>query len=135
MRADAVYYLRSKVRFSNPFFDEVGSDYFYSFVLAVWEPTPAPTTPTLQPLVLPRVEGSDRAQLLRIRRCIRCGKYRVHRTVVSSATLVTERCRANPSSFPAGKLPSALCMSNGTVRQGSSESNRHVARQQPSSSF
>ena len=77
MRADAVYYLRSKVRFSNPFFDEVGSDYFYSFVLAVWEPTPAPTTPTLQPLVLPRVEGSDRAQLLRIRRCIRCGKYRV----------------------------------------------------------
>ena len=77
MRADAVYYFRSKVRFTNPFFEEVSSDYFYSFVLAVWEPTLAPSTPTLQPLVLPRVEESDWAQLLRIRRCTCCGKYRI----------------------------------------------------------
>ena len=77
MRADAVYYLRNKVRFTNPFFEEVGSDYFYSFVLAVWEPTRASTAPTLQPLALPRVESSDPAQLLRVRRCARCGKYRV----------------------------------------------------------
>ena len=75
MHADVVYYLHSKVRFTNPFYEEVGSDYFYSFVLVVWEPTPASTPPTLQPLELPRVESSDPAQLLRIRRCVRCGKY------------------------------------------------------------
>ena len=77
MRANALYYLRDKVRFTNPFLDEVTADYMYSFVLVVWEPTAPAVTPVLQPLDLPRPEPSDPAQLLRVRRCSSCGKYRV----------------------------------------------------------
>lgn len=88
MRADSLYYLREKLRFTNPFFDEVAGDYFYSFVLVCWEAEPAATAPTLQPLNLPRVResdaaasgdesASDGAQLLRLRRCRACGKYRM----------------------------------------------------------
>jgi hypothetical protein len=77
MRADALYYLRDKVRFTNPFLDEVVADYMFSFVLAVWEPTPSAVPPVMQPLDLPRPEASDPGQLLRVRRCHVCGKYRV----------------------------------------------------------
>jgi hypothetical protein len=77
MRADALYYLRDKVRFTNPFLDEVTADYMYSFVLAVWEPTPSAVPPVMQPLDLPRPEALDPGQLLRVRRCHVCGKYRV----------------------------------------------------------
>ena len=77
MHLDGVYYLRDKVRFTNPFLDEVPADYFYSFVLVVWEASRAACTPVLQPLELPRAEASDPAQLLRVRRCRVCGKYRV----------------------------------------------------------
>ena len=65
------------MRFTNPFFDDVAADYFFSFVLAVWEPTPAKAAPVMQPLSLPRVDASDCAQQLRVRRCTLCGKYRV----------------------------------------------------------
>ena len=58
MRADAVYYLRDKVRFTNPFLDDVPSDYFYSFVLVCWEPTRATASPVMHPLELPRAEHS-----------------------------------------------------------------------------
>ena len=79
MRADSLYYLREKLRFTNPFFDEVAGNYFYSFVLVCWEAKPAASAPTLQPLDLPRVRvavaaasgdesASDGAQLLRLRR-------------------------------------------------------------------
>lgn len=77
MRADAIYYLRRKVRFGNPFLDSVDGEYMYSFVLVVWEPTPAPTPPPWRPLELALDAPSDPAQLLRVRRCCRCGKYRV----------------------------------------------------------
>lgn len=53
MRADAIYYLRDKVRFSNPFLDEVQSDYFYSFVLVRWEAVRASRPAAWKPLELP----------------------------------------------------------------------------------
>jgi hypothetical protein len=37
VRADSLYYLREKLRVTNPFFDEVAGDHFYSFVLECWE--------------------------------------------------------------------------------------------------
>ena len=37
VRADSLSYLREKLRVTNPFFDEVAGDYFYSFVLECWE--------------------------------------------------------------------------------------------------
>ena len=77
MHADAIYYLRDKVRFSNPFMEETRADYFFSFVLVVWEPTRAASAPEWRPLELPRAEVRDAAQLLRVRRCAACGKYRV----------------------------------------------------------
>ena len=80
MRADAVYYLREKVRFTNPFLDEVRGDYFYSFVLVRWEAQPATTPAAMQPLEFCHEASDvepDAAQLLRIRRCCACGKYRV----------------------------------------------------------
>ena len=40
VRADSLYYLREKLRVTNPFFDEVAGDYFYSFVLECWERRP-----------------------------------------------------------------------------------------------
>jgi hypothetical protein len=77
MRADHIRYLREKVKFTNPFMEEVASDYMFSFVLVVWEPQPCISGPAWQPLSLPRVESSDSGQLLRVRRCGVCGKYRV----------------------------------------------------------
>lgn len=92
MHADAIYYLRDKVRFSNPFMEETRADYFFSFVLVVWEPmTRAASAPEWRPLELPRVEARDAAQLLRVRRCVACGKYRVlprhHRTHLSGRSM------------------------------------------------
>jgi len=40
VRADSLSYLREKLRVTNPFFDEVAGDYFYSFVLECWERRP-----------------------------------------------------------------------------------------------
>lgn len=81
MHADAIYYLRNKVRFSNPFLDETKADYFYSFVIVCWEATRAAGPAPWEPLSLPPLtcEGaeSDAAQVLRVRRCTACGKYRV----------------------------------------------------------
>ena len=77
MRADSIHYLREKVRFTNPFLEEVASDYFYSFVIAVWEPTPSDVPAPWHALALPRVEPDDPGHLLRVRRCATCGKYRV----------------------------------------------------------
>ena len=77
MRADELYYLRDKVCFANPFVAGGGSDYFTSMALVVWGPAPAAEKPALTPLVLPRVEEGDPAQLLRVRRCADCGKYRL----------------------------------------------------------
>ena len=77
MHADVIYYLRSKVRFGNPFLDSVDAEYMYSFVLVLWEPERAPAAPLWHPLELPRDAPSDPAQLLRVRRCSLCGKYRV----------------------------------------------------------
>ena len=73
MHADAIYYLRDKVRFSNPFMEETRADYFFSFVLVVWEPKRAASAPGWRPLELPRAEPRDPAQLLRVRRCAACG--------------------------------------------------------------
>ena len=77
MRANEIHYLRERVRFTNPFVDEVASDYIYSFVLAVWEPTPGCVQTPWRAFELPRVTATDTAQLLRVRRCSACGKYRV----------------------------------------------------------
>ena len=73
MRADAIYYLRDKVRFSNPFLDEVQSDYFYSFVLVRWEAVRASRPAAWKPLELPPLRSDDAAQKLRVRRCTACG--------------------------------------------------------------
>lgn len=77
MFATTLFYLRDKVRFTNPFLDEVSGDYMFSFVLVVWEAAPSEVSPIMQPLDLPRAEASDPAQLLRVRRCGVCGKYRI----------------------------------------------------------
>jgi len=77
MRADRIFYLREKVKFTNPFMEEVASDYMFSFVLVVWEPQPCVVESPWQPLSLPRAGPSDPGQLLRVRRCGVCGKYRV----------------------------------------------------------
>ena len=77
MRADAIFYLREKVRLTNPFLDEVVPDYMFSFVLVVWEAAPAEAILVMQPLDLTRPEASDPAHLLCVRRCSACGKYRM----------------------------------------------------------
>lgn len=77
MRASQIYYLREKVRFTNPFLNDVPADYYYSFVLVKWESLPAAEQRPWLPLDLPRVAANDPAQLLRVRRCTSCGKYRV----------------------------------------------------------
>ena len=46
MRAEAIYYLRDKVRFTNPFMEEITADYMYPFVLVHWGLSPA-TGPSL----------------------------------------------------------------------------------------
>ena len=81
MHADEIFYLRDKVRFSNPFLDEVQADYFYSFVLVHWEAARADASPALRALELRRTHSVEEAekgeQKLRVRRCAACGKYRV----------------------------------------------------------
>jgi len=77
MRADTVYFLTEKVHFSNPLLDAVPGDYMFPLVLVVWEPTPPISPTTFKSLQLPRVASSDPGQLLRVRRCSACGKFRV----------------------------------------------------------
>ena len=120
MRADAIYYLRDKVRFTNPFLDEVPSDYMFSFVLVVWEMSPAAAPPAWQPLALPRAEASDPAQCLRVRRCCTCGKYRVlprHQRVEPGSQFV---CGALADArFASCEAPSIVWPpSSGTSREG-----------------
>ena len=54
MHADEIFYLRDKVRFSNPFMDEVQADYFYSFVLVHGRPRAPKSAPSLRALELTR---------------------------------------------------------------------------------
>ena len=49
MRAETIYYLRSKVHFTNPFMSEVPSEYMFPFVLVHWPPAPC-ETPSVWPL-------------------------------------------------------------------------------------
>eukprot|EP00308_Calcidiscus_leptoporus_P022382 CAMPEP_0119367840 /NCGR_PEP_ID=MMETSP1334-20130426/14572_1 /TAXON_ID=127549 /ORGANISM="Calcidiscus leptoporus, Strain RCC1130" /LENGTH=343 /DNA_ID=CAMNT_0007384337 /DNA_START=113 /DNA_END=1141 /DNA_ORIENTATION=+ len=77
MRAESVHFLTEKVHFLNPLLDAVPSDYMFPLVLVVWEPAPPIGIAVFKSLALPRAGVSDPGQLLRVRRCCVCSKFRV----------------------------------------------------------
>jgi|UniRef100_A0A7S3B5H7 hypothetical protein len=77
MRSETVHFLTEKVHFLNPLLDAVPSDYMFPLVLVVWEPAPPIGVAVFKSLSLPRAGVSDPGQLLRVRRCCACSKFRV----------------------------------------------------------
>jgi len=75
MRAHDIYYLRCKLKFANPIFDMTTGVYFYSYALVVWRETCATEPPRWHPLA--PVDDGESPELLRVRRCSACGKYRL----------------------------------------------------------
>ena len=86
--ADEVHYLRDKVAFLNPFMGAQG-EYQTPLIVVIWRPGPPPE-------VAPRWSASPAspspsppaADLLRVRRCRACGKWRLlprHQTIEPAA--------------------------------------------------
>lgn len=73
MHADSIRYVRSKLKFGNTFLDVTGA-YFYSYVVVEWKPTRAAEPPHWAPF---EPEPAGEHELLRVRRCAACGKYRL----------------------------------------------------------
>ena len=78
MSAHEVHYLRHKVTFSNPFMAGRLNESFSPQIVAIWRPGVPPVAPpfwvasdAVQPV------GSPSREFLRVRRCCRCGKWRL----------------------------------------------------------